>query len=207
MRRGAALAALLGLAAAWLLDRGFEPRARLRRWLLPPPPPPAPGGRLLSAAELARYRGAAGEPGLYLALLGRVFDVERGRKHYGPGGAYSGLAGTAGGAGGLGGARRGLGGARRRLAPVSAAACPAGRDASRAFATGDFTPAGLVDDVSALSPGELLAVRSWLDFYGHNYRPVGRCSGPRPPRDGEVGDPAPCGGRFSRRLHLGAAAD
>ncbi|XP_056362970.1 neuferricin isoform X2 [Oenanthe melanoleuca] len=75
MWRGAA-AGLLCLAAAWLLRRGFEPRARLLR-----------------AAELSRYRGAPGEPGLYLALLGRVFDVERGRKHYGPGGAYSGLAG------------------------------------------------------------------------------------------------------------------
>ncbi|XP_055570517.1 neuferricin isoform X2 [Falco cherrug] len=84
MWRGAA-AALLCLGAACLLGRGFDPRA----WLLPPPP----RGRLLSVAELARYRGAAGEPGLYLAVLGRVFDVERGRRHYGPGGAYSGLAG------------------------------------------------------------------------------------------------------------------
>lgn len=109
MRRGAA-AALLGLVAAWLLGRGFDPRA----WLLPP------RGRLLSAAELARYRGAAGQPGLYLAVLGRVFDVERGRKHYGPGGAYSGLAGTAGGRGrgvgphgGLAGHWWGLAGAHR----------------------------------------------------------------------------------------------
>ncbi|XP_069647563.1 neuferricin [Haliaeetus albicilla] len=135
MRRGAAAAAaLLCLGAACLLGRGFDPRA----WLLPP------RGRLLGAAELARYRGAAGEPGLYLAVLGRIFDVERGRRHYGPGGAYSGLA---------------------------------GRDATRAFATGDFTPAGLVDDVSALSPGEMLAIRSWLSFYGDNYDPVGKLVG------------------------------
>ncbi|XP_040389035.1 neuferricin isoform X2 [Cygnus olor] len=76
MWRGAAVAAALCLGAAWLLGRGFEPR-----------------GRLLSAAELRRHRGAEGEPGLYLALLGRVFDVGSGRKHYGPGGAYEGLAG------------------------------------------------------------------------------------------------------------------
>ncbi|XP_047923877.1 neuferricin isoform X2 [Anser cygnoides] len=76
MWRGAAVAAALCLGAAWLLGRGFEPR-----------------GRLLSAAELRRHRGAEGEPGLYLALLGRVFDVQSGRKHYGPGGAYEGLAG------------------------------------------------------------------------------------------------------------------
>ncbi|NXV06937.1 NEUFC protein, partial [Cettia cetti] len=126
MWRGAA-ATLLCLAAAWLLRRGFEPRVRL-----------------LSAAELSRYRGAPGEPGLYLALLGRVFDVERGRKHYGPGGAYSGLA---------------------------------GRDASRAFASGDFTPAGLVDSVSGLSPPELLSIHSWLSFYNDNYEPVGKLVG------------------------------
>ncbi|OWK59855.1 Neuferricin [Lonchura striata] len=126
MWRGAA-AALLGLAAACLLRRGFEPRARL-----------------LSAAELRRYRGAPGEPGLYLALLGRVFDVQRGRKHYGPGGAYSGFA---------------------------------GRDATRAFASGDFTPAGLVDTVSGLSPAELLSIHSWLSFYSDNYEPVGKLVG------------------------------
>ncbi|KAM6337763.1 neuferricin isoform 1-T1 [Alca torda] len=136
MRRGAAAAAaLLCLGAACLLGRGFDPRA----WLLPPP-----RHRLLSAAELARHRGAEGEPGLYLAVLGRVFDVERGRRHYGPGGAYSGLA---------------------------------GRDATRAFATGDFTPVGLVDDVSGLSPGEMLAIQSWLSFYTDNYDPVGKLVG------------------------------
>ncbi|XP_051491744.1 neuferricin [Apus apus] len=122
--------ALLALGAAWLLARALLPRR-------------APH-RLLRAAELARCRGAPGQPGLYLALLGRVFDVERGRRHYGPGGAYSGLA---------------------------------GRDATRAFATGDFTPAGLVDDVSALSAGELLAIRSWLAFYRDNYEPVGKLVG------------------------------
>ncbi|NWS76097.1 NEUFC protein, partial [Crotophaga sulcirostris] len=52
-----------------------------------------------------------------------------------------------------------------------------GRDASRAFATGDFTAAGLVDDVSALSPGELLALRGWLRFYSDNYSPVGKLVG------------------------------
>ncbi|NWW74056.1 NEUFC protein, partial [Climacteris rufus] len=122
MWRGAA-AALLCLGAACLLRRGFEPRARL-----------------LSAAELRRYRGAPGEPGLYLALLGRVFDGSQ---------------------------------------PCRALStpCPAGRDASRAFASGDFTPAGLVDDVSGLSAQELLSIHSWLSFYSHNYEPVGKLVG------------------------------
>lgn len=55
--------------------------------------------------------------------------------------------------------------------------CPAGRDATRAFASGDFTPAGLVDDVSGLSPSELLSIHSWLSFYSDNYDPVGGCRG------------------------------
>lgn len=49
-----------------------------------------------------------------------------------------------------------------------------GRDATRAFATGDFTPSGLVDDVSALSPAEMLTIQSWLSFYSTNYACVGR---------------------------------
>ncbi|KFO75654.1 Neuferricin, partial [Cuculus canorus] len=52
-----------------------------------------------------------------------------------------------------------------------------GRDATRAFATGDFTPTGLVDDISGLSPGELLAVQSWLSFYSNNYDAVGKLVG------------------------------
>uniref|UniRef100_A0A8D2QVM5 Cytochrome b5 domain containing 2 n=1 Tax=Zosterops lateralis melanops TaxID=1220523 RepID=A0A8D2QVM5_ZOSLA len=52
-----------------------------------------------------------------------------------------------------------------------------GRDASRAFASGDFTPAGLVDDVSGLSPPELLSIHSWLSFYRDNYEPVGKLVG------------------------------
>uniref|UniRef100_A0A7M4F688 Cytochrome b5 heme-binding domain-containing protein n=1 Tax=Crocodylus porosus TaxID=8502 RepID=A0A7M4F688_CROPO len=53
--------------------------------------PPA-GSCLLSATMLARYMGTEGLPGLYLAMLGQVFDVRYSCKQYGPGGAYSGLA-------------------------------------------------------------------------------------------------------------------
>lgn len=44
--------------------------------------------RLLSQGELALYTGRGDSKGLYLAILGQVFDVEEGRKHYGPGGGY-----------------------------------------------------------------------------------------------------------------------
>lgn len=50
------------------------------------------GARLFTARELAKYNGE-GDHGLYLGLLGRVYDVEKGRKHYGPGGGYHFFAG------------------------------------------------------------------------------------------------------------------
>ncbi|XP_015252048.1 PREDICTED: neuferricin [Cyprinodon variegatus] len=53
-----------------------------------------PGARLLNRRDLSLYNGEEGSKGLYLALLGQVFDVQKGHKHYGPGGAYHSLAGT-----------------------------------------------------------------------------------------------------------------
>lgn len=44
--------------------------------------------RMLTEDELSLYNGEQNSKGLYLAILGQVFDVERGRKHYGPGGSY-----------------------------------------------------------------------------------------------------------------------
>lgn len=55
--------------------------------------PQAAPVRLLSRRELSLYSGEEGSRGLYLALLGQVFDVHKGHKHYGPGGAYHFMAG------------------------------------------------------------------------------------------------------------------
>lgn len=49
--------------------------------------------RLLSNAELSLYKGEQGSRGLFLALLGQIFDVKKGERHYGPGGAYHFMAG------------------------------------------------------------------------------------------------------------------
>lgn len=62
--------------------------ARLMGWWRP-----RASFRLFIPEELARYRGGPGDPGLYLALLGRVYDVSSGRRHYEPGAHYSGFAG------------------------------------------------------------------------------------------------------------------
>jgi hypothetical protein len=56
------------------------------------------GGRrrpmtLFSREQLAQNDGTADSIGVYLAVLGRVYNVKKGIKHYGPGGGYHFFAG------------------------------------------------------------------------------------------------------------------
>ena len=44
--------------------------------------------RVFTKEELAKYKGENGGD-VYLAIMGRVFDVTKGRDFYGPGGGYS----------------------------------------------------------------------------------------------------------------------
>lgn len=48
-----------------------------------------------------------------------------------------------------------------------------GKDASLAFVTGDFTESGLTDDVSSLSPSQVMTLYDWLAFYQKEYQAVG----------------------------------
>ena len=96
--------------------------------------------RLFTAEELAEHSGVDASKPVYIALLGHVFDVSKGRQHYGPGGGY---------------------------------AFFAGRDASRAFVSGDFSEAGLREDVDGLSGQDYLGLEEWLEFYRRDYREVG----------------------------------
>ncbi|XP_012720653.1 neuferricin [Fundulus heteroclitus] len=118
------LVAVLFLPPDWSVDLGKESQKL----------------RLLSRSDLSLYNGEKGSRGLYLAILGQVFDVHKGHKHYGPGGAYQSMA---------------------------------GKDASLAFITGDFTEKGLIDDVSSLSPLQVVALYDWLAFYHRQYQHVG----------------------------------
>ncbi|XP_077361819.1 neuferricin [Festucalex cinctus] len=130
-----ALAAVLAASLAAL----FIPR----RWSLHPGSKSTQGPvptRLLNSQELSLYDGEEGSKGIYLAILGQVFDVHNGLKHYGPSGAYHFMA---------------------------------GKDASLAFITGDFTESGLTDDVSSLSPLQVVALFDWLLFYQTTYQTVG----------------------------------
>ena len=49
--------------------------------------------RVMTVEELKNYDGKPGSKGLYLALLGLVFNVKKGKQHYGPGGGYEFFAG------------------------------------------------------------------------------------------------------------------
>lgn len=49
-----------------------------------------------------------------------------------------------------------------------------GRDASRAFISGDFTEAGLVDDVLDLPLQDLSHLEEWLKMYESKYEYKGR---------------------------------
>lgn len=55
----------------------------------------------------------------------------------------------------------------------------AGRDASRAFITGDSEGDGLTDDIAGLSPEELEGLKGWYDFYikHANYTYMGQVVG------------------------------
>ncbi|XP_053563477.1 neuferricin [Bombina bombina] len=139
------LAAALCLAAVLLFRQDFKSFTSLPglSFLFPDQCTDA-DRRLLSKEELSLHHGGQGSPGTYLAILGEVFDVQKGHKHYGPGGSYSFFA---------------------------------GKDASRAYVTGDFSEKGLVEDVSELSPLEMLHLNNWLTFYQNNYITVGKLIG------------------------------
>lgn len=49
--------------------------------------------RIFTAIELSEYSGAPSSKGLFIAIMGTVYDVESGRKHYGPGNSYNFFAG------------------------------------------------------------------------------------------------------------------
>lgn len=100
--------------------------------------------KLFSAEELALYNGTDDSLPILLGILGSVFDVTKGKSHYGVGGGYHHFA---------------------------------GRDASRAFVSGNFTGDGLTDSLQGLSSTEVHSVVGWRDFYFRSYKFVGRLVG------------------------------
>ncbi|XP_061355412.1 membrane-associated progesterone-binding protein 4 [Gastrolobium bilobum] len=100
--------------------------------------------RLFSAEELALFNGTDERLPIFLGILGSVFDVTKGKSHYGSGGGYNHFA---------------------------------GRDASRAFVSGNFTGDGLTDSLRGLSSTEVKSVVEWRGFYFKTYKYVGKLVG------------------------------
>ncbi|CAN8016572.1 unnamed protein product [Ixodes persulcatus] len=61
----------------------------------------------------------------------------------------------------------------------------ASRDASRAYITGDFSEAGLTDDLQGLSDESLHTFTQWVEFYEKDYRFVGKLAGRYYTNEGE----------------------
>ncbi|KAF8400948.1 hypothetical protein HHK36_014251 [Tetracentron sinense] len=92
--------------------------------------------------------------------LRSVFDVTKGRSHYGRGGGYNHFAGSSVFDVTKGRSHYGPGGGYNHFA---------GRDASRAFVTGNFTGDGLTDSLHGFSSTEMKSVVDWRDFYHRSY--------------------------------------
>ncbi|EYU21029.1 hypothetical protein ABFS82_03G025800 [Erythranthe guttata] len=107
-------------------------------------PTHSPPTRVFSVDELILYNGT--DPGLpiLLGILGSVFDVSKGKSHYGVGGGYSHFS---------------------------------GRDASRAFVSGNFSGEGLTDNLHGLTSPEVKSIVEWRDFYFKTYMFVGKLVG------------------------------
>ncbi|XP_022875114.1 membrane-associated progesterone-binding protein 4 isoform X1 [Olea europaea var. sylvestris] len=103
-----------------------------------------PQGKLFTAEELAPYNGTDPQLPILLGILGSVFDVTKGKSHYGAGGGYNHFA---------------------------------GRDASRAFVSGNFTGEGLTDSLRGLSSTDVKSIVEWRDFYFRTYVFVGKLVG------------------------------
>ncbi|KAI8507465.1 Neuferricin [Branchiostoma belcheri] len=139
------LLAVLGYLVWTGVDLGpLNPLAQMVKPYLEQVSTEEPPERLFTPQQLSKYTGKSGSPGLYLGILGKVFDVKKGKKHYGPKGGYSFFA---------------------------------GRDGTRAFVTGDFTEAGLVDNVDGLAPRDLIGIEEWIQMYEKEYKYVGKLIG------------------------------
>jgi len=108
---------------------------------------------VFTKAELAKYDGSPDSPGLYLAILGQVYDVAKGKEYYAPGNGY---------------------------------AFFSGKDGSRAFVSGQFDEAGVIDDVTGLDHGDYLGLKEWVEFYETDYTRVGVLEGRFFDTNGEV---------------------
>uniref|UniRef100_W8BNQ9 Neuferricin n=1 Tax=Ceratitis capitata TaxID=7213 RepID=W8BNQ9_CERCA len=72
----------------WMVEKYVEPEGESLAVHYENDETQTPGERLFTRDDLAKFNGENNAP-IYLAILGHVFDVTKGRKHYGPGCAYN----------------------------------------------------------------------------------------------------------------------
>lgn len=94
--------------------------------------------------------------------MGRVYDVEKGRKHYSADGSYHFFSGLS---------------LWNLCEFCNNFSSFLGKDASRAFVTGDFTEAGLTDDINDFDDEKMLSLSDWLNFYDKEYSLIGVVEG------------------------------
>jgi len=63
-----------------------------------------------------------------------------------------------------------------------------GKDASRAFVTGEFDEKGLTDEIEGLNYKEYLELKKWLNFYHKDYKYIGKLAGRYFTNEGEETD-------------------
>lgn len=80
---------VIGLATALFAFLSREPTSEVGKHVLDDLEVDNVGEQLFTEQELAEYDGREGSKGLYLVILGYVYDVQKGVKHYGPGEAYN----------------------------------------------------------------------------------------------------------------------
>lgn len=120
--------------------------------------------KLFTKDELWKYNGEENSLGLYLAIMGAVYDVQKGDRHYGVGGSYHFFAGKK------------IDFFEFEL--LDKKTLITGRDATVAFISGDFeTVSDKLDDVLSLQPREILSLKQWQEFYDKDYIPIGRLIG------------------------------
>ena len=78
----------------WVFYRKFMPNSNFRASKDEKKPiNENPSEKVFTKEELKKYDGSENSPGIYIAILGQVFDVTKAPKYYGPNGGYGFFAG------------------------------------------------------------------------------------------------------------------
>jgi len=85
-----ALLAAIGYLLVKILQGWFRKEEPIR---MPPPPPPKMKKQDMTVEQLRKYDGNTPDTPICLAVNGKIFNVTKGRRFYGPGGPYEALAG------------------------------------------------------------------------------------------------------------------